>query len=280
MAMARAGGGRRSAPSMLEGWFAQKIPVVSIPGADDPEQFVLVHGHFDSWEVGVGDNATGDATPAGAGAGVVDSIAAGLRRSVKIAWWPGHSTGRYAGVDLVRRRVRPRSRPELPGADQLRQPGLPLGDQLSRYPRVYRERGDRDGSRSATSCRAPRSRRIGRRRRAITASTISACRASSCSARRCRRRCGKEKDYYDVSGCGANIAWHTENDTIEIADRDMLLTDMKIYLLSVLRVVNAGGAAVRLGGDLRRVPRDDRALRECGGRAGRSRRRRGRRPSG
>jgi hypothetical protein len=48
-----------------------------------------------------------------------------------------------------------------------------------------------------------------------------------------------EKNYYDVSGCGANIAWHTENDTIEIADRDNLLRDMKIYLLSVLRVANA-----------------------------------------
>src|SRR5208282_5661020 len=49
----------------------------------------------------------------------------------------------------------------------------------------------------------------------------------------------REKNYYDVSGCGANIAWHTENDTLEIADRDILLTDMKVYLLSVLRVVNA-----------------------------------------
>ena len=34
----------------------------------------------------------------------------------------------------------------------------------------------------------------------------------------------EEKDYYDVSGCGGNIAWHTENDTLEIADRDILLT--------------------------------------------------------
>jgi hypothetical protein len=49
----------------------------------------------------------------------------------------------------------------------------------------------------------------------------------------------KEKGYYDVSGCGANIAWHTENDTIEIADRDILLKDMRIYLLSALRIANA-----------------------------------------
>jgi hypothetical protein len=49
----------------------------------------------------------------------------------------------------------------------------------------------------------------------------------------------REKNYYDVSGCGANIAWHTENDTIEIADRDILLTDMRIYLLATLRIANA-----------------------------------------
>ncbi len=48
-----------------------------------------------------------------------------------------------------------------------------------------------------------------------------------------------EKGYYDVSGCGANIAWHTENDTLEIADPAILLTDMRIYLLAALRFANA-----------------------------------------
>lgn len=49
----------------------------------------------------------------------------------------------------------------------------------------------------------------------------------------------EEKHYYDVSGCGGNIAWHTENDTLEIADPEILLKDMKIYLLSALRIANA-----------------------------------------
>ena len=48
-----------------------------------------------------------------------------------------------------------------------------------------------------------------------------------------------EKGYYAVGGCGGNIAWHTENDTIEIADKDILLRDIKVYLLSVLRNANA-----------------------------------------
>ena len=49
----------------------------------------------------------------------------------------------------------------------------------------------------------------------------------------------KEKGYYAVSGCGGNIAWHTENDTLEIADREVLKRDIEIYLLSALRHANA-----------------------------------------
>jgi hypothetical protein len=48
-----------------------------------------------------------------------------------------------------------------------------------------------------------------------------------------------EKGYYAVGGCGANIAWHTEDDTIEIADRDNLLRDIKLYATAVWRVANA-----------------------------------------
>jgi hypothetical protein len=49
----------------------------------------------------------------------------------------------------------------------------------------------------------------------------------------------KEKGYYPVGGCGANIAWHAEDDTIEIADRDNLLRDMKVYLVAAYRTANA-----------------------------------------
>jgi hypothetical protein len=49
----------------------------------------------------------------------------------------------------------------------------------------------------------------------------------------------QEKGYYHVGGCGANIAWHTEDDTLEIADRDNLLRDIKVYAAAVERVVNA-----------------------------------------
>ncbi|MGY9033411.1 MAG: M28 family peptidase, partial [Rhodobacterales bacterium] len=50
----------------------------------------------------------------------------------------------------------------------------------------------------------------------------------------------EELGYYAVGGCGMNIAWHTENDILEIADRDILLRDIKVYLLAVFRHANAG----------------------------------------
>ncbi len=47
-----------------------------------------------------------------------------------------------------------------------------------------------------------------------------------------------EKGYYPTGGCGGNIAWHTENDQLEIADKDNLMRDLRVYVLSLLRVLN------------------------------------------
>src|SRR5438093_630823 len=48
-----------------------------------------------------------------------------------------------------------------------------------------------------------------------------------------------EKNYYPVGGCGGNIAWHTEDDTLEIADRDHLLRDIKVYAAAAWRAANS-----------------------------------------
>ena len=237
IALAAAGGACTIRTDMLEGWFVQKVPVVTIPGTDEPEKFALVHGHYDSWEVGVGDNATGDATLMEL-ARVFWKNRASLKRSVKIAWWPGHSTGRYAGstwftdafaLDLDRNCVA-QINCDSPGC---------------RWATSYHD--TRAFSESAhlasdairdivpdaviATMRPPQAgdysfNNIGLPSFFMLSSTMP-------------EALRHEKSYYDVSGCGANIAWHTENDTLEIADPQNLLTDMKIYLLSTLRVVNA-----------------------------------------
>jgi hypothetical protein len=50
----------------------------------------------------------------------------------------------------------------------------------------------------------------------------------------------KEKGFYTVGGCAGNSwAWHTENDTLEVADPEVLFTDIRIYVASILRILNA-----------------------------------------
>jgi hypothetical protein len=78
------------------GWKKIAIPVATIRGVEEPEKFILVGGHYCAWYVGVTDNATGDAALLEI-ARIAHKKRRSLKRSVKVAWWPGHSQGRYAG---------------------------------------------------------------------------------------------------------------------------------------------------------------------------------------
>lgn len=78
------------------GWFKSRLPEAVIPGTEEPEKFVLAGGHYCSWHVGITDNATGDACLLEL-ARILHQHKEQLRRSVRIAWWPGHSHGRYSG---------------------------------------------------------------------------------------------------------------------------------------------------------------------------------------
>lgn len=80
------------------GWYRSKLPEVviepSAAGASD--EFVLVGGHYCSWEYGITDNATGDACLLEL-ARILYAGRDQLGRGVRICWWPGHSHGRYGG---------------------------------------------------------------------------------------------------------------------------------------------------------------------------------------
>ena len=70
------------------------MPVATIAGAS--EKYVLISGHYDSWYEGITDNAASDAIMLEF-ARIFMRHQRELKRSVKIAWWSGHSDGRYAG---------------------------------------------------------------------------------------------------------------------------------------------------------------------------------------
>lgn len=69
------------------------LPICKIKGKCD--DFILISGHYDSWHEGISDNAVGNA--------ICLELAElfgrkkDLEKSIIIAWWPGHSNGRYSG---------------------------------------------------------------------------------------------------------------------------------------------------------------------------------------
>jgi hypothetical protein len=60
------------------------------------DRFVLFSGHVDSWHLGVMDNGTANATQLEV-ARLLSERRDELRRGVRLAFWSGHSHGRYAG---------------------------------------------------------------------------------------------------------------------------------------------------------------------------------------
>jgi hypothetical protein len=76
----------------------RKIPFLTaeLRGSDDPESYVLFSGHIDSWHYGVMDNGTANAVMLEV-ARIMSWRKDKLKRSLKLAFWSGHSHGRYAG---------------------------------------------------------------------------------------------------------------------------------------------------------------------------------------
>jgi len=93
--MARAGTLRGTVMAEVwEGWKTLRVPEVIIPGTR-PE-FILVGGHYCSWFDGATDNATGNSSMIEL-ARLFAKYRKSLKYGVRLAWWPGHSNGRYSG---------------------------------------------------------------------------------------------------------------------------------------------------------------------------------------
>ena len=70
------------------------MPIATIKGKS--ENFVLVSGHYDSWYEGITDNAVANVSMMEL-ARVLKKHQQELKRTVILAWWSGHSDGRYSG---------------------------------------------------------------------------------------------------------------------------------------------------------------------------------------
>ena len=233
IAAASAGQAATISAELEEGWFDSDLPVVEIKGTVEPDKFVLLHGHLDSWDVGVGDNAVGNAAMLEI-ARLLWANRASLRRSVRIAWWPGHSTGRYAGSTWFADRFAIDLDENCVAQINCDSPGCRFASDffdLACMPEasafLARVIGDIAPDAAAEPARPSRAgdysfNNIGLTGFLMLSSTMPAAKQ-------------RELGYYDVGGCGGNIAWHTENDTIAVADPAILERDIRIYLLSVWR---------------------------------------------
>jgi Peptidase family M28 len=221
-----------------EGWVRCPLNTVWIEGTEEPEKFLLVHGHLDSWHEGIGDNATGDASLLEL-ARVFTKHRAKLRRSLRICWWPGHSQGRYAGstwfADTFARDLAHNCLGQL----NIDSPGCRDATEYFEDVMWMREADlfCRDVIRDVTGkdSRGKRPLRAGDYSfNQIGLTGFFMLLSNIPPARR------KELGYnYIVGGCGGNTAWHTESDVLDVASPDALFTDINIYVTAITRILNA-----------------------------------------
>lgn len=220
---------------LAQRWHKCPLVVAEIPGTTWPAEFALLHGHLDSWHVGIGDNAVGNAALLEI-ARVLWQHRAQLQRSVRIAWWPGHSTGRYAGSTWyadhfgldIRRNCIVHLNCDSPGcrwADTFADiPTMPETDSLARA--AIRDAADLP----AVTVRPERAGDLSFSN--IGVSTMFMLSSTIAEERRA------ELGLYAVGGCGGNNEWHTEDDTMPIADQANLQRDIRVYALAVWRAAN------------------------------------------
>ncbi len=221
---------------LREGWMRCLLPVVDIRGQRDPDEFLLVHGHYDSWYEGIGDNATGDAALLEL-ARVLWWLRDRLQRSVRIAWWPGHSTGRYAGSTWYADTFADDLDEHCIAQLDIDSPGC--ADATVYEEVMWMAEADalcRSSIHDALGLPSARVRplragdysfnQIGPTGLYMLLSNIPA-------DERARR------GYYAVGGCGGNTAWHTPDDLMPVADLEILRRDLAVYLTTIVRILNA-----------------------------------------
>jgi len=218
-----------------ESWYECPLVVAEIPGKRWPDEFVLLHGHLDSWHVGIGDNAVGNAAMLEI-ARVLWESRDSLDRSVRIAWWPGHSTGRYAGstwyADAFARDIYRNCVVHL-NCDS---PGCRWATAFHDLT-VMAETDSLAHGAVRDAAGLPAEGAMPERAGDLSFSNLGVSTLFMLSSTMSLED-RQQRGYYAVGGCGGNIGWHTEDDTLEIADRDNLLRDTRVYALAVWRAAN------------------------------------------
>ena len=223
----RAEGGVATLRTKTEtGWFPVRLPVAEIRGQTD--EFVLVAGHIDSWHLGVTDNGTGNVTCLEI-ARLMKQMQPQLRRGVRVAWWPCHSNGRYAGSTWYADHAWQDLHDHCVGYINLDSPGA-LGATV--YDLIT---ATAENAAFLTSVVKEITGQSPEWERPLRAGDQSFWGPGVSSAHMLlsSRPVGQRAA---VGGCGLGWWWHTEEDTMDKADRGVLETDCKILAETCYRL--------------------------------------------
>lgn len=221
-------------------WRKLKLPVATIKGTEEPEKFVLIGGHLDSWHVGITDNATGNAACMEM-AEIFNDNKDKLKRTVKIAWWPGHSYGRYAGSTWfsdnfwmdINRNCLAYINVDSPGCKGATDYSVLTG--MAETESLIQE---------VTKKVVGQTPRIERPTRCADQSFW----GEGVTSLYLLLAYLPPKERADVGGSAGGWWWHTEYDTIDKGDSGLLYQDTKLYALSALRLMNSPILPLSLSG--------------------------------
>ncbi|MGH7912881.1 MAG: M28 family peptidase, partial [Candidatus Dormibacteraceae bacterium] len=242
--LAAAGGLRlRLRTKTFWGWRTTPLVTAQIDAPTGSAEFVLLSGHHCSWHLGAMDNGTANATILEV-ARVLAEHRDALRRNVRIAFWPGHTQGRYSGSawyfdqhweDLYDNCVLHVNCDSTGarGAVHYRAIAMPetedfavaaIGDAIGVT--AEPERQSRAGDQSFWSTGTPSI--------FMSLSLVPGEQAASQPA-----GLFSGGDASTTRRPGLPWWWHTPEDTIDKVDPDVLLRDTRVYLLATLRAAAA-----------------------------------------
>lgn len=195
------------------------------------EEYLLVGSHLDSWYFGATDNGTGNAIGLYI-AKKFNEIKDELNFGLKIAWWSGHSNGRYAGSSLYAREnykdllqsciaYMNIDMPGLRGATDYTKisSGIEIVDLAqSCIKDVVNQQGEYSGPIRGWD---QSFQNIGITPYFIWSSVL-------------------RDNHPDTTGNSfMSWWWHTEEDKLKYYDKNVLLDDVKIYLLAIKRLITS-----------------------------------------
>jgi hypothetical protein len=208
------------------------LAIAQVEGTLEPDKYLLFNGHIDSWHKGATDNGTANACILEV-ARVLAKYRQNLRRGVRFVWWSGHSHGRYSGStwyadhnweDLHRNAIvhlnvdslgarGATDYSEVECTAELYQLGRSVIEDYTRQSPRYHRMGH-SGDNSFWGIGLPTLFQLLSRQLPGTGAK-------------------------DLLVGGLPEFWHTEADTIDKVDRDILLKDTQIYAAAAWRLCTA-----------------------------------------